>query len=109
MLEECKRPLPGAEWEPEQSRHRPMRTPPPLSRPAGLAVPITPWAVNFAFMVVAEVMGGGEGGVQEPGCCLCLCCYVQTHLVLAYVLMSEVWGVCVGVCVCVCVCISVCP
>ena len=86
-----------------------MRTPPPLSRPAGLAVPITPWAVNFAFMVVAEVMGGGEGGVQEPGCCLCLCCYVQTHLVLAYVLMSEVWGVCVGVCVCVCVCISVCP
>lgn len=81
-----------------------MRRPPPLSCPAGLAVPITPWAVNFAFIVVAEVMGGGGGGGQGPGgegCCLCLCCYVQTHLVLAYVLMSEVWGVCVCASVCV--------
>lgn len=101
MLEERKRPFPGAEWEPEQSglRLTPRPPPPPPHRPptgpAELTVPITPWAVKLAFMVVAGV-------AVFLGCCLCLRIYMQTHLVLAYVLMSE------AVCVCICVhwCVS---
>lgn len=44
---------------------------------------------------------GSCGGCCFPwGCCLCLCIYMQTHLVLTYVLISEVWHVfvCIGVC-----------
>lgn len=48
------------------------------------------------------------GGCCFPwGCCLCLCIYVQTHLVLVCVRLSEVWCVCVPWCVPECVCVDI--